>query len=100
MTNNIVKVSNLIQSNGHADYKGLDLNKIVAGTQLYPDYDNVAYFFYDGEVPTVTGLQVVTLATYDEHKNRIANQPKPRTESERILELEDVIFNAMMEGKL
>jgi len=94
----IVKVFNLVQDNGHVDYKGLDLNKIVGGTQLYPNYDNVAYFMYDGDVTETTGIQIVTQATYDEHKNRIANEPKPLSDSDRIKMLEDSIDFLMMGG--
>lgn len=82
----IVKVSNLIINNV-ADYKGLDLNKIVGGTQLYPDYDNVAYFFYDGDVIESTYLEIVTEATYIEHKKRIDSAPKPITQEQQIANL-------------
>lgn len=65
----IIKVNNLIQSNGVADYKGLDLAKIVAGSQLYPHDSNVAYFEYEDETVVSEGdIQTVTLATYETNK--------------------------------
>jgi len=44
-----IKINNLIQKNGVADYKGLDLNLIIPGTQIYPATENTAYFYYNGE---------------------------------------------------
>lgn len=91
----IIKISNLI-NNGQVDYKGLDIDKIVPFTQLYPNYDNVAYFMYDGEVTETTGIQIVSQATYDEHKKRIANEPKPLQDSDRIKMLEDTMDFILM----
>ena len=88
----IVKVNNLI-TNGIADYRGLDLSRIVSGSQLYPDYDNVAYFFYDGDVSEGGDVSFVTQATYDEHKKRIENKPRPITPEEKILKLEQEDLN-------
>jgi hypothetical protein len=70
----LVKVSNVRQSNGTFDYKGLDRSKIVGGSQVYPSYDNVAYFQYDGEVVEGADIKLVTQATYDEHKQRVAEE--------------------------
>ena len=89
----LIKISNLLQINGQPDYKGLDLEKIVPGTQLYPDYDNVAYFEYDGEVAEGGDVRIVTRATYDEHKNRITNQPRPMTPEDEIAKLKQEDLN-------
>lgn len=100
----IVKVNNLTQANGKLDYKGLDINKIVGGTQLYPSYDNVAYFFYDGEVNEGGDIQIITQATYDSHKIRIDEEnasfitPEKRIEqleSELAVAKEDNVSNML-----
>ncbi|MDQ0412736.1 hypothetical protein [Mesobacillus stamsii] len=88
----IIKITNLIHPGGRADYKGLNLEQIVPGSQLYPSYDNVAYFFYDGAVTEGGDISIVTQATYDSHKQRIADEltqivtPEKRIEN---LELEN-----------
>lgn len=55
---------------------------------LYPDYENVAYFVYEGEVTEGNGVQIITQATYNQHKTKIETAPKPLTDSQRIEELE------------
>lgn len=92
----LLKISNLIQHDGHVDYKGLNLDKIKPGSQLYPDYSNVAYLEYDGEIDGLSDVQVVTQATYDEHKQRIANQPRPITPEEKIQQLEEQNMSLML----
>lgn len=93
----IIEVKNLIQASGTADYKGLDIDNIVSGTQLYPDYDNVAYFHYDGEAVDHADVSVITPATYAEHKQRIDNKPQPLTPEEGLLKLREDMNTAIME---
>ena len=94
----IIKVSNLIQVDGRADYKGLELSQIVGGTQLYPSYENSAYFFYDGEVENGNGVQIISQVVYDEHKNRIEEeQANVLTPEKRIEKLEEENANLRLE---
>lgn len=82
-----VRITNIIQTNGQANYKGLDLSKIVGGSQLYPSYANDAYFLYDGEVVEGDGIQIVTQATYDEHNTRIIQEQALIITPEKRLEI-------------
>lgn len=83
---NIVKVNNFVQSNGNCDYKGLNLSKILAGSQLYPSYENAAYFFYDGEVSDGEEVQLIEQSVYDEIKQKIAEELASYVSPERELE--------------
>lgn len=42
-----IKINNFIQENGMADYKTLDTNSIIMGSQIYPFNENVAYVEYN-----------------------------------------------------
>jgi hypothetical protein len=66
----IVKITNLKNSNDIIDYKGLNLDLIVAGSQLYPPDENTAYFFYDGEVIEGEDLQLITESEYQTVKTK------------------------------
>lgn len=63
-----VKVNNVIPSGGgNADYKGLDLEHIVPGSQVYlqdTDLATVAYFKYKGDIVTHSDVSTVTEAEY------------------------------------
>lgn len=96
----IVKITNLSQPNGKADYKGLDTALIVGGTQVYPTTDNVAYFFYDGEATLSAECEIISREVYDAEKLAFENAPKPVMESDRINALESIVFDALMGGKL
>lgn len=97
----IIKVNNLIQSNGRADYKGLDLSKIMSGTQLYPSYDNVAYFFYDGDVAEGGDISIVSETAYNEHKARIEEElakiDTPEKKIERLEEENRLLQQSLLE---
>ncbi|MGE6260858.1 hypothetical protein ACQKCU_23780 [Heyndrickxia sporothermodurans] len=59
-----------------ADYKGLNLNQIVPGTQLYPAAD-YAIVGYEGEVPEHEDLEIVSEEYYQEVLKEInENAPK------------------------
>ncbi|WP_243299143.1 hypothetical protein [Bacillus litorisediminis] len=95
----ILKVSNLIQSNGQADYKGLDISKIQAGSQLYPSTENTAYFFYSGEVQAGPEVTVIDQATYDNVKAQIeqelANIVTPEKKLEQLEQQQDLMQKAI-----
>lgn len=91
----IVKISNLIQSDGRADYKGLDCDKIIAGSQLYPMNENVAYVCYeDDEIPQHEDLQIITEEEYLQIKNEIETN-RPKTPEEELQERINLIQQAL-----
>ncbi|MBG9655008.1 hypothetical protein [Cytobacillus firmus] len=98
---NFIKIYNLINEQGVANYKGLDLAKIIAGTQLYPSSVNVAYIGYvDDEIPQHEDLQIVTEDEYLQIKNEIeANRPKPPEElQERIDLMQQAVDDLLLGG--
>lgn len=92
----IVKISNLIQPNGRADYKGLDLEKIVAGSQLYPN-DNTAYFFYTGDVIEHPDVLVISEDEYNAKKVEIESN-LPLSIDERLELLQRAIDDLILGG--
>ncbi|AEH46799.1 hypothetical protein [Parageobacillus thermoglucosidasius] len=92
----IVKVSNLIQPNGTTDYKGLDLEKIVPGSQLYPD-DNTAYFFYTGNVVEHVDVTVITEEEYNAKKKEIKSKA-PLSYDERLELIQKAIDDLVLGG--
>lgn len=81
-----IKISNFIQHDGKADYKGLDLKKNVSGSQIYPENENVAYLIYNGDLVQHGDIEVITETEYqqalDTHDNIV-------TPEERIEQLEN-----------
>lgn len=72
-----IKVINLFNLGGTADYKGLDLQKIVPGTQLYPVNENYCIVGYNGDIPNHADLTVVTEEEWLNLRTEIENnQPK------------------------
>lgn len=77
-----IKINQLIDSQGRADYKGLDINHIVAGTQVYPPDENVAYFEYDGASVTHPDIKVLTSDEYHAIVKTENERPRPLTPDE------------------
>lgn len=88
----LLKINNLIQNDGNADYKGLDIKKIVRGTQLYPAFENTAYFEYQGEVKTGVDIETVTLEAYEAVRQRIESE-RPISPEEEIARLRQEDLN-------
>jgi hypothetical protein len=91
----IVKVSNLVQPNGTADYKGLDLDKIVPGSQLYPDNENTVYFFYTGDVVEHADVMVITEEEYYAKKAEIVSKV-PLSYDERLELIQKAIDDLLL----
>ena len=99
----IIKVSNLTKNTGLCDYKGLNLDLIEGGTQLYPTWENTAYFYYsDDSIVSVGDITVIDQATYDSIKTQMENQPKPKTEFDNLKDtlnsIQDAIDFLLMGG--
>lgn len=93
-----IKISNLITSYGHADYRSLELSNIVPGSQVYPPDKNEAFLLYDGEVTSKGDLSVIDQVAYDAEVARITSLPKPVTDADRIAELEETMAILLMGG--
>ena len=76
------KVTNLIQNDGRADYKGISLKSIVAGSQKYDIGEENACVLISNEV--ITHPELVQL-TEVEYENYLTYQsPQPVNEIEEI----------------
>lgn len=85
-----VKVSNVFTSQGNADYKGLDLDKIVPGTQLYPQGANYCIVGYEGDLPMNTDLVEVTETDHTTLMDQIKNN-QPLSLSDQLAKANDQI---------
>ncbi|KQL18077.1 hypothetical protein [Cytobacillus solani] len=89
----LVKIKNLVQQDGSCDYKGLDISLIKTGTQLYPLNESVAYFGYEGDIPTHTDISVITQEDYqialDQIKQEAENIMTPEKEIAQLKEKVD-----------
>jgi hypothetical protein len=83
-----IKISNLIDLKGIADYKGLDLDMIHSGTQLYPEGTNEAYFYYNGDMLTHEDIVEIDEATYNGVKQNEINKITGESMPEKIKRLE------------
>jgi formaldehyde-activating enzyme involved in methanogenesis len=96
------KINNLINQKGNADYKGIDISKIMPGTQVYPqDYKtNNSCLIASTEVKQTNGdLVQITEEEYNTFKQEIlsAFQVQPTAE-ERITLLEQALNDLLLGG--
>lgn len=89
-----IKISNLINTQGVADYKGLDLTKIITGSQIYPDNENVAYIIYEGEIPSHQDLVEISQSEYEEIKESNRHVP-PISIEDRLTALENALLQSL-----
>ncbi len=85
------KISNILDSTGRCDYKGLDTDKFVSGSHVYTtDYKICLVNSTEEVTPTNTDVTVLTKAEYLEEKQNIivSFPPKPLTAEEKIADLE------------
>lgn len=83
-----IKIRNLIQENGNADYKGLDINKIK--NPFYDFENNLAYVEYNEEYSTNNDLLEITEEQVQLEKLAIENR-QPLTLEERITATEQAL---------
>ena len=102
-----VKISNLVQPNGSVDYKGLNIDLNVPGTQVYDieDGNNVAYLYTTQDVlPQHPDLIEISEAEYEAAKadflaRQKANQPPSIYEhSQRLADIELALAELFANG--
>jgi hypothetical protein len=77
----ILKIINL--GEGKLDYKGLDINRFIPGSQLYAEDYSVFYVYTAEEnIPDHPDVQIVSQEEYDEFKQYLLNLPKPKSDLE------------------
>lgn len=87
----ILKINNLRQQDGKSDYKGLDIDLIEPGTQLYPTKENTAYFKYNGFKNQNSDVIEITESEYIAKKNEIEST-LPIPIDERVSTLETLVL--------
>lgn len=91
-----VKINNLFGLNGQADYKGMNLNNIIAGTQSYSHDDNSCVLGYSGEVSAHPDLTEVTEQEYRLVKQEFESK-RPKSELEILKEEQALMKQALDE---
>lgn len=86
----ILKISNLRQDNGVYDYKGLDVNQFVSGSQVYPNgFDSVFLMTKEEVIPTHIDIVVIPQSEYDAEK--LAFQTSlPKSLDEELAEVKQI----------
>lgn len=93
-----IKITNLIDSHGICNYKGLDIDLFIPGSQVYDM--NIAYIATEEiEIPEHSDIQVLTEEEYVSFTNEIKNRPQPPTEMELLqakLAQQDAVIEELM----
>lgn len=92
-----LKISNLAGLNGRCDYKGLDIDLIVPGTQVYPSGEDVAYFSFDGDLVEHPDITVLTEEEYQAAISAEQSKPQPKSELETLREQVALMQSALDE---
>ena len=90
-----IKVSNIKTIFGSVDYKGLDLNKIVAGSQVYVDDFSSAYLATtEGSLPENVNIEIIEESEY--LSVREAQHSEIQSEKDRLKQLEQDSLTALI----
>lgn len=93
------KISNLIQSNGTADYKGFDISKIVPGSQHYDiGEDNACVIQSDERIVHVDILEL-SEEVYNGYRAHVTQVVNPMDEMQaKIDSMQEAIDFLIMNG--
>lgn len=61
----IIKINNLQNELGRLDYKGIDISKNVAGSQIYLDNNHTVYLKTQSDIPDDVDILIVSEAEYN-----------------------------------
>lgn len=70
----IIKIENLQDELGRFDYKGIDISKNVAGSQVYLDENNTAYLKTQSDIPDDNDVTLVSSEEYTNALQRYKNE--------------------------
>ncbi|QXE19551.1 hypothetical protein [Clostridium sp. 001] len=93
-----IKINNFYNKFDQPDYKGLDLNQICAGSQLYPPNVTYAIFATNEELTTLSAdIVEITEADYTSEKTAIETKNKQNTQqiTDRLSAVEVAVANMM-----
>ena len=63
-----LKIINFVKENGQCDYKGLDIEKNIPGSQIYPINKNIAVLKYKGDLPNHPDIIEISEEAYLQEK--------------------------------
>ncbi|MFY2158505.1 hypothetical protein ACOSZF_23405 [Cytobacillus firmus] len=89
-----IRVENLYSIDGQADYKGLEFNKIVSGTQLYPRNENYCMIGYLGTLVEHPDITVITDTDYQTLRKTL-EESTPKSEIEILKEKQELMQKAI-----
>lgn len=93
----MLQINNLIDSNGTANYKTLNIERIIGGTQLYDLKTNKAYFDYEGDFLPHPDILEISVDEYESIKNTL-NKVNGLTIEERLTLAEQTINDILLGG--
>lgn len=89
------KITNLTQSNGNIDYKGLNINNVL--NPVYDFKNNIAYVEYNETYSSNDDLIEVTQTDYDNAKTALTTQ-QGLTVEERLAVVEQTLNQFLLGG--
>lgn len=93
----MLQINNLIDTKGVADYKTLNVEQIISGTQLYDFENNIAYLGYTGEFKQHPDIVVISDIEYENVKNTL-NKKQELSLEERVTAAEQAINTILLGG--
>jgi len=101
----MLQINNLIGLSGLADYKTLNINQIILGTQIYDFKNNIAYLDYNGEFVEHDDIFVISEEEYNKAKetldrNKVTIEDRLLSQEQRQNEQEQAIMEltALLSG--
>lgn len=93
----MLQINNLIDTKGIADYKTLNIEQIIVGTQLYDLKNNKAYFGYEGDFISHPDILKISVEEYESIKNSL-NKISGLSIEERLTLAEQTINDILLGG--
>lgn len=91
-----IKITNLITDN-NADYKSLNVDKIISGSQVYDFTNHIAYVEYNETFTPHNDLIEITQTEYDNVKKALLVQ-EGLTLEERVISVEQTLNTILLGG--
>ncbi|AET70755.1 hypothetical protein Desor_5379 [Desulfosporosinus orientis DSM 765] len=92
------KIVNFTNMFGQSDYKNIDINLIVAGSQAYKSDGSCFVFAYDGDIPQHEDISELTQVQWQEEKMAIdaENSADKQTIEQKIDDLQSQNAQAIL----
>lgn len=91
-----IKITNLITDN-NVDYKSLNIDKIITGSQVYDFTNSIAYVEYNESYSPHSDLVEITQSDYDNAKIALLAQERLTLE-ERVISVEQTLNTILLGG--